>query len=89
MMNWPDEEQPRVPRNRRSLATDLMSLGPASTPGREVLAALLQIGAVALLCFVVFPDRLPEPARWGLLAASALYFMIRSVVGLPKWRRRG
>ena len=66
----------------------MFSLGHASTPGRELLAAVLQIGAVALLCFVMFPDRLPELARWGLLAAAVLYFVFRFAAGISKWRRR-
>ncbi|MCX4471451.1 hypothetical protein C5N14_31055 [Micromonospora sp. MW-13] len=87
MNTWTDEPQQPKPR-QRSLAADLMSLGPASTPGREFLAAILQIGAVALLVFVIFPDRLPELQRWGLLAATAMYFVIRVAAGLPKWRCR-
>ncbi len=67
---------------------DLMSLGPASTPGREFLAAIVQIGAVALLLFVIFPDRLPELWRWVLLGATVVYFVLRAAVGIPKWRRR-
>lgn len=66
----------------------MVSLGPASTPARELLAAILQIGAVALLVFVIFPDRLPEIWRWGLLGACFVYFVFRAAAGIPKWRRR-
>ncbi|MFG3421075.1 hypothetical protein [Micromonospora sp. NPDC048063] len=88
MTRWADNEQTSKPQAKRSLAADLMSLGPASTPGRELLAAVLQIGAVALLCFVVFPDRLSEVMRWGLLAATFVYFVFRFAAGLPKWLQR-
>lgn len=88
MSRWADEEQPREASAKRSLGADMLSLGPASTMARELLAATWQIAAVALLCFVVFPDRLPEPARWGLLAAAVVYFAVRFAAGLPKWRHR-
>lgn len=67
---------------------DLMSVGPASTPAREFLAAVVQIGAVALLVFVIFPDRLPEVWRWVLVGATVVYFVLRTTAGIPKWRRR-
>ncbi|MDQ1122093.1 hypothetical protein [Microbacterium trichothecenolyticum] len=70
------------------MAADIMGLGPASTPGRELLAALVQIGAVVLLLFVLFPDRLPDAWRWVLVGATVVYFAVRLAVGLPRWRRR-
>ena len=82
-----DDEQARRVPNKQSLAADMMSLGPASTLGREVIAAVLQIGAVVLLIFVVFPDRLPEVWRWALVGAMAAYFLFRFLAGIPKWRR--
>jgi len=88
MTRWTNDEQTHERRVERGLAADLLSLGPASTPGRELLAAALQISAVALLVFVVFPDRLPELWRWGLLAATVVYFVFRCAAGIPKWRRR-
>ncbi|WP_232547489.1 hypothetical protein [Propioniciclava soli] len=87
MSAWNDEPR-QTPAPKRSLGMDLMSLGPASTPGREFLAAIVQIGAVALLLFVIFPDRLPELWRWVLLGATVVYFVLRAAVGIPKWRRR-
>jgi uncharacterized BrkB/YihY/UPF0761 family membrane protein len=83
-----DDEQAHRAPNRQSFAADMMTLGPASTPGRELIAAVLQIGAVALLIFVVFPDRLPELWRWALVGATAVYFLFRVLAGIPKWRRR-
>ncbi len=87
MSRWYDE-QPPSPAPRPSLAMDLMGAGPASTPARELLAAVLQIGAVALLLFVVFPDRLGEAWRWLVMAALVAYFVVRAAAGIPKWRRR-
>lgn len=87
MSAWNDEPQ-QQPAPKRSLALDLMSLGPASTARRELLAAIVQIGAVVLLIFVIFPDRLSELWRWGLLGATAVYFVLRAATGIPKWRRR-
>ncbi|WP_158609989.1 hypothetical protein [Micromonospora musae] len=87
MSGWSDgPRQQRAPK--RSLAVDLMSVGPASTPAREVLSAIVQIGAVALLVFVIFPDDLRELWRWALLGATVLYFVLRAAAGLPTWRRR-
>lgn len=63
-------------------------MGPASTPGREFLAAIIQIGVVALLVFVIFPERVPETWRWLALGATLLYFVIRAVAGISKWKRR-
>ncbi len=65
----------------------MMSIGPASTLGRELLAAVLQIGVVALLLFVIVPDRLPDLWRWVLLTVTLIYFVVRFAAGFPKWRR--
>ncbi len=87
MTRWTNEEQTNQTPNQRSLAPDLLSLGPASTMSRELLAAIIQIGAVVLLLFVVFPDRLAESWRWLLLVATIVYFAVRFATGIPKWRR--
>lgn len=88
MTRWMNDEPPQHTPPTRSFAADLLSLGPASTMGRELLAASIQVAAVALLIFVVFPHRLPEPWRWLLLAATVVYFILRFAAGIPKWRRR-
>lgn len=86
MNRWSEEpQQQQTPQ--RSLAIDMLSVGPASTPRRELLAAVIQLGAVALLLLVIFPDRVPDLWRWALLGASVMYFVFRAAVGLPKWRR--
>ena len=69
-------------------AHDMIGFGPASTPGRELLAAVVQIGLVLVLLFVLFPDRLPDPVKLILTGAAAAYFVVRLVIGLPRWRRR-
>ncbi|WP_185173837.1 hypothetical protein [Rothia nasimurium] len=88
MTRWINEEQIHQTPNQPSFAADLMSLGPASTMNRELLAAVTQIGAVVLLLFVVFPDRLVEPWRWLLLVATIIYFTVRFATGISKWRHR-
>lgn len=88
MTGWTNDEQTNQTPAGRSFAADMMSLGPASTPSRELLAAVLQTGAVVLLIFVLFPDRLPEAWRWTLLGATVVYFVFRFAAGIPKWRRR-
>lgn len=88
MTRWSDDEQSQHAPKTRSLGADLVSFGPASTMGRELFAAAWQIVAVALLCFVIFPDRLPELARWGLLIVAVVYFAVRFLAGLPRWRHR-
>lgn len=87
MTQWPIDEQSHQTPTRRSFALDMMSPGPASTMGRELIAAIIQIGVVVVLIFVVFPDRLSDSWRWALLAATILYFVVRFVIGVPKWRR--
>lgn len=88
MSRWNDEPQQKA-APQRSLAFDLLlNVGPASTPGRELLAAIVQIGVVALLVFVIFPDALPEVWRWVLVGATVVYFVFRAAAGIPKWRRR-
>lgn len=88
MTRWTNGEEARQAPAKRSFATDMMSLGPASTMGRELFAAIIQTGAVVLLIFVIFPDRLPELWRWALLAATVVYFALRFAAGVTKWRRR-
>lgn len=88
MTGWPQPEIAPNPSPSQSLGADLMGLGPASTPGRELLAAALQLGLVILLLFVLFPDRVPDPAKWLLLGAGVVFFVVRAAIGIPKWRRR-
>ena len=88
MTKWTNEEHTHYTPAQRSFAADMMNLGPASTMGRELLTVIIQTGVVVLLRFVVFPDRLAESWRWLLLAATVIYFAIRFVAGIPKWRRR-
>lgn len=88
MTRWIDDEEDRQVPDKQSFAVDMMNWGPASTPGREVIAAALQIGSVVLLIFVVFPDRLQEVWRWALVGSMAAYFLFRFLAGIPKWRRR-
>ncbi|MFF2652615.1 hypothetical protein [Streptomyces sp. NPDC058045] len=88
MTRWADDEQAREPRGEQSLAVDMLGVGPASTPARELLASVSQIGAVALLVFVLFPDRVPERWRWMVVGATVAYFVFRTAAGIPKWRRR-
>ncbi len=88
MTGWTDPEPDRRPAPRRSLLVDLMWIGPASTPARELLAAVLQLGAVAVLLFVLFPDRIPDVAKWLILGGCVLLFAVRAAIGIPSWRRR-
>lgn len=88
MTRWANDQQARRTPLKRSFAADMISLGPASSPGRELLAAVLQTGAVVLLIFVLFPDRLPELWRWAILGATIVYFVLRFAAGISKWRRR-
>ena len=88
MTKWTNEEHTHHTSPQPSFAADMMNLGPASTMGRELLTVIIQTGVVVLLLFVVFPDRLTESWRWLLLAATVIYFAVRFVAGIPKWRRR-
>ncbi|GAA4282511.1 hypothetical protein GCM10022261_00420 [Brevibacterium daeguense] len=65
-----------------------MGLGPASTPARELLAAVLQLGLVIVLLVAVFPDRIPDLMKWLILGGGVLFFVIRALIGVPKWRGR-
>lgn len=88
MTRWPDSQPDRRPSSQRSMSADLMGLGLASTPARELLAAVLQMGLVIVLLFVVFPERIPDLAKWLILGGGVLFFVIRALIGIPKWRGR-
>lgn len=87
MSGWNDE--PQQPREQsRSILIDMVSLGPASTPGRELVLAVAQIAIAYLLVLVIVPDRLPDPVRWAVLIGAPAFFAVRALAGIPKWRRR-
>jgi uncharacterized BrkB/YihY/UPF0761 family membrane protein len=65
-----------------------MGLGPASTPGRDIIIAILTLGLVVVLLFVIFPDRLTDTVRWIVIGALAAYHVLRFLTGIPKWSRR-
>lgn len=88
MSEWSTPEETNLRPAQRSLVADLMSFGPASTPGREVIVAGLQIGLVLLLVFVVFPDRFGGSLLLIVLAVTVVYWILRIAAGIPQWRSR-
>lgn len=50
--------------------------------------ALLQVGLVVLLVFVVFPDRFSGSSPAIVLVITAVYCVMRIAVGVPKWRNQ-
>jgi hypothetical protein len=87
MTGWTDPE-PKGRPPKRSFAADIMSLGPASTPGRDLIIAILTIAAMGILLFAIFPDRLSDTIRWIVMGAVAAYHVLRFILGIPKWARR-